>query len=55
MVTQAATVRVLLGATDHDAKALKAATQLLDDATQSLAVMLIDRAMEESLVRRGLV
>ena len=55
VVSQAATVRVLLDATDHDAKALKAATQLLDDATQSLAVMLIDRAMEESLVRRGLV
>jgi molecular chaperone DnaK len=55
VVSQAATVRVLLDATDHDAKALKAATQLLDDATQTLAVMLIDRAMEESLVRRGLV
>ncbi|WP_397380079.1 Hsp70 family protein [Prosthecobacter sp.] len=55
VVSQAATVRALLDATDHDAKALKAATQLLDDATQSLAVMLIDRAMEESLVRRGLV
>ena len=55
VVSQAAMVRVLLDATEHDAKALKAATQLLDDATQSLAVMLIDRAMEESLVRRGLV
>ena len=38
-----------------DAKALKAATQHLDDATQTLAVLLLDRAMEESLVRRGLV
>lgn len=55
VVSQAAAVRTLLDATDHDAKALKAATQLLDDATQSLAVMLIDRAMEESLVRRGLI
>lgn len=51
----AAEVRGLLGAPEHDARALKAATQLLDDATQSLAVMLIDRAMEESLARRGLV
>ena len=55
VVDQAVAVRALLDATTHDAKALKAATQLLDDATQSLAVMLIDRAMEESLVRRGLV
>ncbi|WP_395739026.1 Hsp70 family protein [Prosthecobacter sp.] len=55
VISQAAAVRALLAATDHDAKALKAATQLLDDATQSLAVMLIDRAMEESLARRGLI
>ena len=55
MLSQAAAVRALLDASDHDAKALKAATQSLDDATQSLAVMLIDRAMEESLVRRGLI
>ena len=52
---QAAEVRALLDSADHDAKALKSATQKLDDATQTLAVMLIDRAMEESLVRRGLV
>ncbi len=52
---QAAVVRSLLDSPDHDAKALKSATQSLDDATQSLAVMLIDRAMEESLARRGLV
>ena len=52
---QAALVRTLLDSADHDAKALKAATQKLDDATQTLAVMLIDRAMEESLVRRGVV
>jgi molecular chaperone DnaK len=48
-------VRQLLDSLDHNAKALKSATQLLDDATQTLAVMLLDRAMEESLARRGLV
>ncbi|MCB1275161.1 MAG: Hsp70 family protein [Prosthecobacter sp.] len=52
---QAAQVKKLLESVNHDAKALKSATQQLDDATQSLAVMLIDRAMEESLARRGLV
>jgi molecular chaperone DnaK len=51
----AAEVRQLLESPDHDAKALKAATQHLDDATQTLAVLLLDRAMEESLVRRGIV
>lgn len=51
----AAEVRRILDAPEHDSRALKAATQKLDDATQSLAVMLIDKAMEESLVRRGLV
>jgi molecular chaperone DnaK len=55
VLNAAALVRSLLESAEHDAKALKAATQLLDDATQSLAVMLIDRAMEESLERRGLV
>jgi molecular chaperone DnaK len=55
VLQHAAEVRRLLESADHDAKALKDATQLLDDATQSLAVLLIDRAMEESLVRRGLV
>lgn len=55
VLKHAAEVRELLAAPEHDARALKAATQLLDDATQSLAVMLIDRAMEESLARRGLV
>jgi molecular chaperone DnaK len=55
VLQHAAAVRRLLESAEHDAKALKAATQLLDDATQSLAVLLIDRAMEESLVRRGLV
>ncbi|MFN0080348.1 MAG: Hsp70 family protein [Prosthecobacter sp.] len=51
----AAEVRRLLDSPEHNAAALKAANQKLDDATQSLAVMLIERAMEESLVRRGLV
>lgn len=55
VLQHAATVRSLLGSAEHDARALKAATQLLDDATQSLAVMLIERATEESLVRRGLL
>lgn len=55
VLRHAAEVRTLLAAPEHDARALKATTQLLDDATQSLAVMLIDRAMEESLARRGLV
>jgi molecular chaperone DnaK len=51
----AASVRTLLNASEHDAKALKAANTALDDATQELAVRLVERAMEESLVRRGLV
>ena len=55
VLQHAAEVRRLLETADHDAKALKTATQQLDDATQTLAVLLIDRAMEESLVRRGLV
>jgi molecular chaperone DnaK len=55
VLQHATEVRRLLESADHDAKALKTATQLLDDATQTLAVLLIDRAMEESLVRRGLV
>lgn len=55
VLRHAAEVRKLLDSSTHDAKALKSATQQLDDATQSLAVILIDRAMEESLARRGLV
>lgn len=51
----AASVRTLLQAIEHDAKALKSANAALDDATQELAVRLVERAMEESLVRRGLV
>ena len=51
----AAEVRQLLDSPEHDAKALKTATQHLDDATQTLAVLLLDRAMEESLARRGIL
>lgn len=51
----AAQVRAVLTAPEHDVKALKAANQALDDATQELAVRLVEQAMEESLVRRGLV
>ncbi|MEN3942837.1 Hsp70 family protein [Prosthecobacter sp. SYSU 5D2] len=51
----AAQVRAVLTTPEHDVKALKAANQALDDATQELAVRLVEQAMEESLVRRGLV
>lgn len=53
--TAADQVRSALASPDHDARALKQANQALDDATQELAVRLVERAMEESLVRRGLV
>ena len=48
-------VRSVLAGPSHDARALKAANQTLDDATQELAVRLVEQAMEESLTRRGLV
>lgn len=48
-------VRAVLAGPSHDARALKAANQTLDDATQELAVRLVEQAMEESLARRGLV
>ncbi len=51
----AAAVRAVLAGPSHDARALKAANQTLDDATQELAVRLVEQAMEESLARRGLV
>ena len=53
--TCAERVRSLLESPDHDVKALKTATQILDEATQQLAVMLVDKAMEESLQRRGVL
>jgi molecular chaperone DnaK len=48
-------VRALLDAETHDYRALKTANAELDEATQGLAVLLVERAMEESLSRRGLV
>jgi len=54
IMTAAEKVRLNLNAPEHDAKALKSANQELDDATQELAVRLVERAMEESLLRRGL-
>jgi len=51
----AAGVRALLEAPVHDAISLKKANAALDDATQELAVRLVEKAMEESLARRGLV
>jgi molecular chaperone DnaK len=50
----AADVQRLLVAEPHDANALKKATAVLDDATQELAVRLVERAVEESLSRRGI-
>jgi molecular chaperone DnaK len=43
-----------LQSTTHQVAALKAANQALDDATQELAVRLIEQAMEASLAQRGL-
>jgi molecular chaperone DnaK len=48
----AAEVGRVMNAEPHDARALKAANQALDDATQSLAVILIERAMEQALERK---
>jgi len=55
ILTAAEKVRTSLNSPEHDAKALKSANQELDDATQELAVRLVGRAMEESLIRRGLI
>ena len=54
LVALADKVELKLQATIHDVAALKAANQALDDATQELAVRLIEQAMEASLARRGL-
>ena len=43
-----------LQTTNHEVASLKAANKALDDATQELAVRLIEQAMEASLARRGL-
>jgi molecular chaperone DnaK len=45
-------VRQVLGLEVHDARALKEANQRLDDATQSLAVLLVEKAMESALERK---
>lgn len=45
-------VRRVRDAEPHDARALKAANQNLDDATQNLAVLLVERAMEAALERK---
>ncbi len=45
-------VRSIMNSGTHDAKALKAANQELDDATQSLAVLLVERATELALERK---
>lgn len=47
-----ASVRQVLGREVHDARALKEANQRLDDATQSLAVLLVEKAMESALERK---
>ena len=49
----AAQVRSLLGSEVHDVRLLKEAIAALDDATQDLAVMLVERAMDEALARKG--
>lgn len=38
----------------HDLAALKEANRILDDATQHLAALLMEKAMEEAMERRGL-
>jgi molecular chaperone DnaK len=48
----AANVQGQLQSTVHDARALKDATSALDQATQTLAVLLVERAMDEALERR---
>lgn len=48
----AAQVREAVSREPHDVNLLKTANQSLDDATQSLAVLLVERAMEASLERK---
>ncbi len=52
IMSSAAEVRAAMKALPHDVKLLKTANQALDDATQSLAVMLVERAMELALERK---
>ncbi len=48
----AAQLRDVIKHEPHDTRALKATNQSLDDATQSLAVLLVERAMEAALERK---
>jgi molecular chaperone DnaK len=50
--TAAESVRSHLNSLVHDAQALKRANTRLDDATQALAVLLVERAMEQALDRK---
>jgi len=50
--TCSAAVSEVMHRTPHDARELRAANQSLDDATQSLAVLLVERAMEAALERK---
>ncbi len=52
IISSADEVRTAMNALPHDVKLLKAANQALDDATQSLAVLLVERAMELALERK---
>ncbi len=52
---RASEVAALLESEVHDVEALKIANQALDEATQDLAVRLIDQAAEAALTRRGLL
>ncbi len=49
---KAAKVRALLESPIHDANALKQANAELDTATQGLAVLLVERALDEALERK---
>ena len=48
----ASQVRLVMQAEPHDARALKSANQGLDEATQDLAVLIVERAMEAALERK---
>jgi molecular chaperone DnaK len=50
--TLCAHIRSLLLSDDHDARKLKTITAELDAATQSMAVLLVEQAMDEALDRR---
>ena len=52
---EAAAAEVRTAQAAHDATRLKAAVTVLDKSTEHLAALLVERALEESLQRRGLV